>query len=299
MPVQTRSQPRATPGDESSLARALVGALRLAWFALLGGLAVLGDVLAGHSRPVQVVATVMLWLGWSLTFLALLVPSTVTLTAARLAVPVSVVVYAWATVEGAGALAAVLAAVGLLASVLVLSAEVGEVFVQASAYGEERRLPLRAPGPMLPVVAIAWALLVAAVVAGPLLLAARAYVAGALVSAAAAVLVGVLSRRFHQLSRRWLVVVPAGLVLHDHTVLAETAMFPRAQVRGCALALADTEAADLTGGALGHALELSLAEAATVVLARTPSHPGGRALHARAVLLAPSRPGRAIAIVNR
>ena len=53
-----------------------------------------------------------------------------------------------------------------------------------------------------------------AVVAGPLLLAARSWVAGALCSAVAvagAVLVG---PRWHRLSRRWFVLVPAGVVVH-------------------------------------------------------------------------------------
>lgn len=269
--------------------------LRGVWLAHLVGLPVFGDALAGHSRPVQVTAAVGLWVGWAAVATALLVPSTVSLTTVRLLVPAAPVVAVWALAEGADAvLGGVAVALGLLATVLGLSGEVGEVFVQASAYGDERRLPLRPPGPMLPVVAMAWAAMAAAVLAGPLLLAAKAWVAGTIVSALAGVLVAVLPQRFHRLGRRWLVMVPAGLVLHDHLVLAETARFPTRQVRSCALAPADTEAADLTGGALGPAIELTLTDPATVVLAPTPSHPGGRALHVRSMLLSPTRPGRAL-----
>ena len=43
---------------------------------------------------------------------------------------------------------------------------------------------------------------------------------------------GCCPRRWHQLSRRWLVFVPAGLVVHDPVVLAETLMVPRRQIVG-------------------------------------------------------------------
>lgn len=285
--------------SERSLGPVLVWAVRAVWLALLVGLAAFGEALSDHSRPVQVVAAVGLWVGWAAVLLALLVPSTVSLTAARLLVPAAPVVAVWALLEGAGALAGWLTvAIGLLATVLVLAGEVGEEFAQASAYGDERRFLLRPPGPILPVLVVLWVVLAAAVLSGPLLLAAGAWVPGALVTVAAGAMAVVLARRFHRLSRRWLVLVPAGLVLHDHTVLAETAMFSRAEVRSCSLALADTEAADLTGGALGPAIELALAKLATVVLAPTPKHPGGRALHVRSMLVSPTRPGHALAALQ-
>jgi hypothetical protein len=141
---------------------------------------------------------------------------------------------------------------------------------------------------------VSWAVLCACAIAGPLALAARAWAVGVPLSIAAAGLAWFLGRRFHRLARRWLVVVPAGFVIHDHVVLAETAMFPRGSVASVALALAGTEAADLTGLAAGHAMEIALHGTETVVLAPTRAAPGGTALHVRAVLLAPSRPGRAL-----
>ena len=105
--------------------------------------------------------------------------------------------------------------------------------------------------------------------------------------------------RLHRLARRWLVLVPAGLVLHDELVLAETVMLPRRSIDAILLAPADTEAADLTGNALGRALEIRLAGASTVVLAGSPSKPGGTALHVRSILVSPTRPGRVIAEAAR
>jgi hypothetical protein len=89
-----------------------------------------------------------------------------------------------------------------------------------------------------------------------------------------------------------LVVVPAGLVVHDQVVLAETAMFRHAEVARIGLALADTGAADCTGPASGHAVEVQLHDSATLVYAPTRSTPNGRAIHATALLVAPTRPGR-------
>ena len=61
--------------------------------------------------------------------------------------------------------------------------------------------------------------------------------------------------------------------------------------RGIGLAAADTEAADLTGPASGYAVEVATSETVTTVFAYTPSEPGGKAIHMRAFLVSPTRPG--------
>jgi hypothetical protein len=182
----------------------------------------------------------------------------------------------------------------LVTCLLVATGELGQAYVQASAYGDERRFPLRVPATFIIPLAVTWAAWCAAVVAGPLLLAARAWALGVPVALAAVGGSWFLPRPFHRLSRRWLVVVPAGLVLHDHVVLSETAMFPVAEVALVGLALAGTEAADLTGPAGGNAVEIALTSAPTVILGGTRSKPGGTAIHVRSVLVAPTRPGRAL-----
>ncbi len=72
---------------------------------------------------------------------------------------------------------------------------------------------------------------------GPLALAARAWVPGVLLTAAAVALGWFLGRRFHRLARRWLVLVPAGVVVHDHLVLLCANIGGRAHV---AVSVSDT-----------------------------------------------------------
>ena len=92
--------------------------------------------------------------------------------------------------------------------------------------------------------------------------------------------------------------VPAGLVVHDPVVLADTLMLRTRQVGRIRLAPADTEAADLTGPASGYALEISTTESVSAVFAFTPSEPDGKAIHLTAVLVSPSRPGEALLLAR-
>lgn len=269
-------------------------AARLAWLAVavFGG-AGFGAALAGRSREVQITGTVGMWVVWGLVALALLVPSTVSLTFVRSAVPAAMVAAAMAVVEGVPAVdAVVLLGVTVLTGAFVASGELGEAFVQASAYGSERRFLLRPPAAQLLPMAVSWIVLSASALAAPLLLAARNWVLGVPVAAIAGFLGAYLGRRFHRLSRRWLVLVPVGVVVHDHVVLAETALLQTPQITRLGLALSGTEAADLTGPAAGMVVELTFDGAPTVVLAGSSAKPGGTALHVRSALVAPSRPGR-------
>jgi hypothetical protein len=110
----------------------------------------------------------------------------------------------------------------------------------------------------------------------------------------AGVLTWLVYQRLHHFSCRWLVSVPAGVVVHDPVVLGETLMVLRANVQHAHLALANTEAADLTGPAAGHALEITVREMMQITFSATAKNPKGSAIHAQAFLIAPSRPGRAL-----
>lgn len=245
---------------------------------------------------VSLVAAVALFTLWGVVLLALLVPSTVSLTVVRLLAPLAPVTAIVALVAGSDTAVAVAGAgLGLAVTVVVSSADFGAPFVQASAYGDERRLPLRPPGVLVPVIVAMWCVVATATITGPLVWADGSPAAGVPLTALAVAGAWLVGTRSHQLARRWLVVVPAGLVVHDRFVLADTLMVPRARVASMALALADTEAADLTGGALGHSIEVGLVDHETVVLAPDRDHPGGRALHVLSMLVSPSRPGRALA----
>ena len=277
-------------------------AFRVVWASLpFAAAPALTRLFSSTSRPVQLVGSTGLWLGWIVVLTASLVPTTVSLTVVRLVSPAAVVAAFVSatrhasTVANIGAVAATIVAVSL-----AYSAEFGGLFVQGSAYGDETRFPLRPPGPLvvgpLP---LAWALVATAMVSGPLLLAARSYVLGAVISAFGVALAWLFARRCHRLARRFLVLVPAGIVVHDHLVLSDTSMFRKSDVASVGLALDKTEAADLTGKALGNAVEIVLKDFDTVVLAGTPKKPGGSALHVLSVLVSPSRPGRVLAEAAR
>jgi hypothetical protein len=260
----------------------------------------LGDALDGASRPVQLVTSLGSWAIWLVVLVATLVPTTISLTALRLAAPGAVVAAAAALVVTGPDAAAVAGLAGaLVAALAALAPETAEAFVDGSSYGDERRLPLKVPAALLAGPAqLAWLAVAAGLCAGPLLLATRQWVAGAVALALGAPLVRWGVRVLHNLARRWLVFVPAGVVVHDPLTLVDPILLRRTVVRSLGAAPADTDALDLTGGASGLALEIRLAEPVSllpVAPRRTPAH----LEDVTAVLLTPGRPGRVVAEARR
>jgi len=270
-------------------ARALLWLLRALWailpFTVGSGLA---DALDGSSDPVRLVATLGLWALWFAGLAVSLVPTTVSLTALRTLAPAPAAAAAAALATAPGAVTAAGLAAAAVTGAVAFRGEIGRIFAEGSAYGDEARFPLRAPGPLLVgPLPLMWAVMASCCGAGPLLLAAKVWTAGVAVSIVGVALVLVLPRRFHQLSRRFLVFVPAGLALHDHLVLAETAMFRWRAVERFERALSGTGALDLTAGALGPAIELGLVDMDTIV--RLGDRPGrSETVHVRSMLCAPT-----------
>jgi hypothetical protein len=256
----------------------------------------LGDALSEHSLAVARTASVLAWTTWAGVLVAVLLPTTVSLTALRVAAPAALLVANWAALTGEGGAAALVGVTGAaLAAVAAFSPLTGDVFIDGSAYGAERRFALRVP-PALVVgpIPLAWAAAVAGPIAGPLLLAAEQWVVGALVLAVGLPVAWVAVRALHGLARRWVVLVPAGLVLHDPHTLVEAVLFPRAMVRRLGPAVAgEPDRRDLTAAALGLALELELVEPAAI----SPRQPGGSVAVESVTRLAftPSRPGALLA----
>lgn len=274
---------------------------RVLWLVLpvLAGPAI-ADALGDRSRSVQVVASVMAWACWGAVLAASLVLRTVTLTVVRALAPGAVVLCAWAALasdELAWGLAGVVAAV--LAAVAALAPDTADAFVDGSSYGDERRVALRVPVAMAAgPVPIAWALAAAGLVAGPLLLAAELWVAGGIALVVGVPIVVAVAPRLHLLSRRWLVFVPAGVVVHDPLAMAEPVLLQRHLLRRIGPAGADAAARDgaldLTGGALGLALELRTAEPFAVGLRK-----GRETIETSgvpAVLVTPGRPATTMEI---
>lgn len=242
------------------------------------------------------------WVAWTGVLVAVLLPTTVSLTALRSVAPLGVMATGWAALVEPG-LATALGLGWAAATVLVaLSPRTGAVFVDGSSYGDERRFPLRVPAPLLlGPIAAAWAAVVAGPVAGPLLLAAGERLAGALVLAAGVPLSWFAARALHGLARRWVVLVPAGMVLHDPASLADPVLFPRPSVErlGPAPDPPHPDALDLTARALGLVLEVELREPFALAPRRASRAPEAELVHASRVLFTPTRPGALLAEAAR
>ena len=278
---------------------------RIAWIALpftAGPL--LSDALSSTDDPFRVTVTVALWAIWALTLAAALVERTVTLTIIRVAAPAAVaaVVWAIAAISSVEVWKAALAfASTLLATAAALSPLTGDAFVNGSAYGPERRMALRPTVPALLLAPLAWAIGVVGLAAGPLLLA-----AGAPGPGVAALVVGgglgVLAlRALYGLSRRWIVFVPAGLVIHDPLTMSDAVLFPRRSIVRLGPAepsdAASDRVLDVTGGAPGLALHVEVDVHQSIGVRdgrrRTTN------LEVADILVTPTRPGEVLAEARR
>jgi hypothetical protein len=304
----------SSPPPASLLNRAGAWPLRLLWLILpVAAGATFADALDPSLRSFRTVTSVGLWVVWGVTLIATLIPRTVTLTPVRLVVPASLPAVAWAASAspfGVEDIAALLTAG--LAAIASLAPSTGDAFVNGSSYGDERRLPLRPPGTLLlGPIELAWLAAVAGLTSGPLLLAAQHWVAGGIATAIGLPVAALAVRALHGLSQRWVVFVPAGLVVHDHLALADPVLLARRSIVRLGPAPADTDARDLTVGALGLALEARLREPVPLVLARLAAAgaepPGGdgeadeagRATTTDPLLFTPSQPGEVLREARR
>ena len=281
--------------------RVWLWAVRVWWAALpfTAGPA-LADGLHETSAAWRSTASVGLWVLWGIALVGSLLAHPATLALIRLAVPSAVAALVWAGLGGAdwGEVALVAAITGAMAAVC-LSSPVGQVFVNAISYGDEVRLLLRPPtvllaGP-LPAAAV---VTVGGLVSGPLLMAAERWTLGALITVVGAAVAALGGRSLHSLTRRWLVFVPAGVVLHDHLAVQDPVLLRRRVVSAFGPAQQGSDALDLSQGATGLILELTANQPITLT---PPTRRGNRAdeVQTSAVLIAPSRPGQAVALARQ
>ena len=282
----------------------LMWILRASWVALL--LASPWHVAAHHSTPVNVVLIIGGWAMGASGLLSSIALTPIGLTVVRLVtVPMVALVASQASygiTENNATVAMTLALVAIAcAAALACTTRVSTAMVQAGAYGDETRYPLRTPFPYVLPAALVQLGYTAAIISGPLLLAARSYAAGVAVTLIAVAASFKVPRRLHQLSRRWLVVVPAGLVVHDHLVLAETFMVRHANLADVRTADGPGEEADLTGGVFGRRLVVSLTAADKVVLAPITRQVLGTtdALHVSSFSIAPRQLDAAMARLKK
>ena len=239
------------------------------------------------------------WAGWIVVAVASIVLHPVSLSVVRIVAPlVAVEAAAHLTFDVRG----VVVATALTTAVIVsFSAEYGRSHVQAAAYGAERRHMLRPPAAALFVTVAAWT------VVAVLLIAANVVATGVATTwldvtlrIVAAALSAALAYRATTLARRWFVVVPAGVVIHDPLLLTDSVMIPRRDVTSIGAdtgtSTATTGALDVTGTTWGPTVVVTAREACDVSLTDFGARltRTGTRLHAGAVRFAPSRPGAAV-----
>ena len=270
----------------------LMWAARAVW-AAVGVLAPWDAAADGRSAAVSAVLRSWGWTSWLTVMVALFVPAALSLTLVRTLVPAVAVT---AFFMGIG----VWLFVAVVILLVLLSRDVADVLVQGSAYGAETRFALRTPVPYLAPAVLVWAVLVSTTVGGSLLLAAGNLAVGIPVTAAGALLAWKVPVRLHRLSRRWLVVVPAGLVVHDHLVLGETMMVRRNHLGAVTLVERAGDEADLTGAVPGRRVRIAMTQPDKVILSPITMRTLGttEALHVTSFAVAPLRAAAAVSAVE-
>jgi hypothetical protein len=130
--------------------------------------------------------------------------------------------------------------------------------------------------------------------AGPLLLAARQWAVGLVTTIVGLALAALAARSLHALSRRFLVFVPGGIVVHDPMTLTDPVLMARGSLASVGPAAADSDGTDLTLGAGGLVMELRLEQPVSLVL-RRPGRSPDETVSTTAVLVCPTRPAAFLA----
>lgn len=211
-------------------------ALRALWISLpVTAGAAFADAIAPWADAPRAVAGVLLWAAWTAVLVAMLVPRPWSLTVTRLITPIGFGAAALALSTGRASTLAAVAAVVVLGATFVLGTrgEFARACAQGAAYGDEERFPLKVPpGVAFAILPVALLVIAAAGIVGPLLVADGHGVAGIAVIVLTAPPAWMAVRLAHQLSMRWVVLVPAGLVIADPLTLTDPVLFPRAHIMG-------------------------------------------------------------------
>ena len=274
-------------------ARVLLGTLIASWITLALA-APWHTVSTPHSFPVRIVCIAFGWSIWTASTIALLVPSPLSLTVLRCAVPLAVIC-------AAIAVSPLALFVSIVALILAYSSIVADSMVQGGAYGDETRFALRTPVPYMAPAVMAWGIVSGSILGGSVALAARQWIVGGVLLAIGVVVIRFVPQRLHRLSRRWLVLVPAGIVVHDHMVLAETLMVPRANILSLTSVSEAGESADFTGGVLGLRIAVEQISPDKVVLSAITAKmlKTTEGLHVKTFSIAPRRHAEALAAITR
>ena len=227
--------------------------MRAAWLAVpFTSGELLASALDSYTPSFRTSCAIGLWVIWSTTAVAAMIARPLTLGFVRIWMPAGLAATIWAAIEtrSSGALAdaeisgaepalflvVIAIAVSTLATAASLMPSVGTAFINspfASAAILEKRLPLRPPAAGAVVLApLLWAVVVAGAVSGYLLLAAERWLVGAAVLVVGLIVTALSCQSLLILGKRWVVFVPAGIVLHDPLTLGDEAiLLPKSGVK--------------------------------------------------------------------
>ena len=280
--------------EKAPSAQLLLWMARIAWV-IVALCAPWWSLADGRSVAVAAVLHIVGWGVWLMIGAALLVPTPASLTAIRISIPVIVAQSVAVIWHGDPTQNAFLQAFAVAGAVVTWRLSYHRVvvdeMVQGGAYGQEIRFALRTPWPHILPAIVSWFLFVGSLTIGTLLLAAQQWIAGVILTLVGIVLIRTVPRRIHRLARRWLVLVPAGIVVHDHMVLAETMMLRRHNITFANKKDGPGEEADLTGGVPGSRLVIGARNADKVILTPIAAKllKTGEALHVQSFAIAPRR----------
>jgi hypothetical protein len=288
---------------------------RVAWVALALIPSGIAPTLASHGRSAQVVFTLGAWALWGLGTLAIFWLSPYSLSALRMLAPLAtagLVGFVFASLStyanvGLGDVAWPLVgvAVAVLALVCIFLPTFGSLHVQASAYGDEKRLLLRVPAAQVAPIVVSYVVMVAFPVATLFAVGGEVWWLAALCLVPSVFLFRVVVKSLHRFSRRWLVVVPAGVVVHDELLLAETFMVRTSSVTRVELSATSGEALNLSGDVAGvrrqMMLVIQLRDAEKLAVSPYLAKMLGTldALHVQSYAVAPTLAGHALAALTR
>ena len=253
-----------------------------------------GGLLDDRSAAVQVTGTTLAWAVWGTVVIASFISHPITLTVLRIGTPV-VVGFMILDIFNQGTSGAQVIRVAVSIAVLLLSfsAEIGSIYVQGGAYGDEKRFALRPPVVLIAPILLSTLVADLSIISLPLLIAAKNWTVAAVSLAGLYVSAKNLLPRIHLLSRRWLVFVPAGVVVHDEIVLSTNLMIRKQELSHIQLARDNSAAADLSALTWGVPLEFSFNKPLDISLTSIGAKHLNTlsAIHAQSVLIATSRPG--------
>ena len=235
---------------------------------------------------------IVAWILWAVVAIGTWIHHPISLTTVRCLAPIVVFHSAvYALSESLSSLNIAITTCGIISLMLMFTADYGSAHVQAGAYGNERRFLLRIPAPVILPTLITWVLFTSVLVVLENAAQSENYMLSIPLLLALIAMSWKFAPQMHRLSKRWLVRVPAGWVVHDDLLLAENLLVRSHNLVAIDFALADSDALDLSGMTRGVPIQISLREMTDVRLSQL----GARllktmdVLHVQAFLVATTR----------